>query len=240
MKIYQKIALNILMKHAKNKIRIGRVGTLLSLPSVPEKVCSVGLLGPTLSMAGLRSMAGLSPVNFPVTFPANFSADLALLITSQEWLERLMLAGQMNIRRMSGDWIASVCRLCARAPNYRPTILLRSLRNDYHIQGRQQARKLPNPDTGRIHWRASLVPAAAVIPAPIAYILVVAVKKLVVEPWDWSPGPPLVSTGRLVSYVGDMLLALPGRVVPPDFDPIVLAFGIGVMINRDSRCNNPH
>ncbi|KAL2224672.1 UNVERIFIED_CONTAM: hypothetical protein Sindi_2986200 [Sesamum indicum] len=33
-----------------------------------------------------------------------------------------------------------------------------SLRNGYHIQGRQQARKLPNPDTGRIHWRASLVP----------------------------------------------------------------------------------
>ena len=32
----------------------------------------------------------------------------------------------------------------------------------------------------RNHWRASLVPAAAVIPAPIAYIKVVAVKKLVV------------------------------------------------------------
>ena len=31
----------------------------------------------------------------------------------------------------------------------------------------------------RINWRASLVPAA-VIPAPIAYIKVVAVKKLVV------------------------------------------------------------
>jgi hypothetical protein len=30
------------------------------------------------------------------------------------------------------------------------------------------------------HWRASLVPAAAVIPAPVAYIKVVAVKKLVV------------------------------------------------------------
>ena len=30
-----------------------------------------------------------------------------------------------------------------------------------------------------INWRASLVPAAAVIPAPIAYIKVVAVKKLV-------------------------------------------------------------
>jgi hypothetical protein len=33
----------------------------------------------------------------------------------------------------------------------------------------------------RINWRESLVPAAAVIPAPIAYIKVVAVKKLVVE-----------------------------------------------------------
>ncbi len=31
------------------------------------------------------------------------------------------------------------------------------------------------------NWRASLVPAAAVIPAPIAYIKVVAVKKLVVS-----------------------------------------------------------
>ena len=36
-----------------------------------------------------------------------------------------------------------------------------------------------NPPS-RINWRASLVPAAAVIPAPIAYIKVVAVKKLVV------------------------------------------------------------
>ncbi len=33
----------------------------------------------------------------------------------------------------------------------------------------------------RTNWRASLVPAAAVIPAPIAYIKFVAVKKLVVE-----------------------------------------------------------
>ncbi len=32
-----------------------------------------------------------------------------------------------------------------------------------------------------INWRASLVPAAAVIPAPVAYIKAVAVKKLVVE-----------------------------------------------------------
>src|ERR1700733_3034206 len=46
-----------------------------------------------------------------------------------------------------------------------------------------------NPLT-RNNWRASLVPAAAVIPAPIAYIKVVAVKKLVVEPWVWLAGPP--------------------------------------------------
>jgi len=31
-------------------------------------------------------------------------------------------------------------------------------------------------------------PAAAVIPAPIAYIKVVAVKKLVVESWAWLGG----------------------------------------------------
>jgi len=39
-------------------------------------------------------------------------------------------------------------------------------------------------------WRASLVPAAAVIPAPIAYIKVVAVKTLVVGEgwygWVWT------------------------------------------------------
>ena len=46
-----------------------------------------------------------------------------------------------------------------------------------------------NPLT-RINWRASLVPAAAVIPAPIAYIKVVAVKKLVVEFLGWSFGLP--------------------------------------------------
>ena len=38
----------------------------------------------------------------------------------------------------------------------------------------------------RNNWRASLVPAAAVIPAPIAYIKVAAVKKLVVGLWAVS------------------------------------------------------
>ena len=46
-----------------------------------------------------------------------------------------------------------------------------------------------NPLT-RNNWRASLVPAAAVIPAPIAYIKVVAVKKLVVGFWVVFVGPP--------------------------------------------------
>ena len=40
------------------------------------------------------------------------------------------------------------------------------------------------------NWRASLVPAAAVIPAPIAYIKVAAVKKLVVGSWERAGGPP--------------------------------------------------
>ena len=51
------------------------------------------------------------------------------------------------------------------------------------------------------NWRASLVPAAAVIPAPIAYIKVVAVKKLVVgfrgglsvHRESGTDGPPFLS-----------------------------------------------
>ncbi|KAF1891686.1 hypothetical protein Lal_00049258, partial [Lupinus albus] len=94
-----------------------------------------------------------------------------------------------------------------------------SLRNGYHIQGRQQARKLPNPDTGRIHWRASLVPAAA----------------LVVGPWVGSIGPPLVCTGRLVPSAGDALLALTGRVVPPALRTTAKAFAKDVFINQERK-----
>ena len=49
------------------------------------------------------------------------------------------------------------------------------------------------------------MPAAAVIPAPIAYIKVVAVKKLVVEPWAWVTGPP----HRVYWEPGPFLLANP-------------------------------
>lgn len=48
------------------------------------------------------------------------------------------------------------------------------------------------------------MPAAAVIPAPIAYIKVVAVKKLVVEPWGWSTGPLL---WRVLDSTDPFLLA---------------------------------
>ena len=50
-----------------------------------------------------------------------------------------------------------------------------------------------------INWRASLVPAAAVIPAPIAYIKVVAVKKLVVGFLLGTTGPPIGCVSGLFS-----------------------------------------
>ena len=50
----------------------------------------------------------------------------------------------------------------------------------------------------RINWRASLVPAAAVIPAPIAYTKVVAVKKLVVGFLVVDTGPPF--TGCVLGF----------------------------------------
>src|ERR1700710_189613 len=61
-----------------------------------------------------------------------------------------------------------------------------------------------NPLT-RINWRASLVPAAAVIPAPVAYIKVVAVKKRVVELRAWGDGP----TDGVYFLAGPYLLVRP-------------------------------
>ena len=42
----------------------------------------------------------------------------------------------------------------------------------------------------RIHWKGGLVPVAAIIPTPIAYIKIGAVRKLVVEFQDGKAGPP--------------------------------------------------
>ena len=59
----------------------------------------------------------------------------------------------------------------------------------------------------RINWRASLVPAAAVIPAPIAYTKVVAVKKLVVEflSKDNRSAPNGVCTRLPASILGESM-----------------------------------
>jgi hypothetical protein len=58
-----------------------------------------------------------------------------------------------------------------------------------------------NPLT-TIHWRASLVPAAAVIPAPVAYTNVAAVKKLVVGFLVDNDGPSVPpGTLSIVSYL---------------------------------------
>ena len=57
------------------------------------------------------------------------------------------------------------------------------------------------------YWRASLVPAAAVTPAPVAYIKVVAVKTLVVETWAGRPVRLTASTGAAGPF-------LPGSRMP--------------------------
>ncbi|KAL2246469.1 UNVERIFIED_CONTAM: hypothetical protein Sindi_2915100 [Sesamum indicum] len=125
-----------------------------------------------------------------------------------------------------------------------------SLRNGYHIQGRQQARKLPNPDTGRIHWRASLVPAAAVIPAPIAWTLGWAGRSASgvhrsSRPFCRRCAPGLNWPGRASGAVTLKKLECSKQayaLYTLAWDNIIgfrsllrWAFGIGVMINRDSR-----
>ena len=106
------------------------------------------------------------------------------------------------------------------------------MRFGFYIQGRQQWRKLPNAllcevatDNNSdpaflvgsvwnggvlkprlmINWRASLVPAAAVIPAPIAYIKVAAVKKLVVG-FVARPSGGAPSLGPFVWFFGRSIL----------------------------------
>ena len=54
----------------------------------------------------------------------------------------------------------------------------------------------------RIHWRESLVRAAAVIPAPIAYIKVVVVEKLVVGSQQTRVGLLCVILIRYCAFAG--------------------------------------
>ena len=61
------------------------------------------------------------------------------------------------------------------------------------------------------NWRASLVPAAAVIPAPIAYIKVVAVKKLVVGCLASGGGPLHGEYLTLASFARRRSVSFTGR-----------------------------
>ncbi|KAL2030917.1 hypothetical protein VTO58DRAFT_108272 [Aureobasidium pullulans] len=101
-----------------------------------------------------------------------------------------------------------------------------------------------NTDTGLFWVLASLVPAAAVIPAPIAYIKVVAVKKLVVEPWAWLAGPPhrVYWSGRAFPSGEPHALHWACRGTRTftlkkleTCGSILLVSRTAVMINRDSR-----
>jgi hypothetical protein len=69
-----------------------------------------------------------------------------------------------------------------------------------------------------IYQRCSSRPAAAVIPAPIAYIKVVAVKKLVVELWAWPICLPHGCTGS----VGPFLLGNPMLFIERSGEPGLL------------------
>ena len=62
------------------------------------------------------------------------------------------------------------------------------------------------------------MPAAAVIPAPIAYIKVVAVKKLVVELWVWLICLP----NRCTDSVGPFLLGKPMSFIGCSGEPGLL------------------
>jgi hypothetical protein len=90
-----------------------------------------------------------------------------------------------------------------------------------------------NPLT-RNDWRASLVPAAAVIPAPIAYIKVVAVKKLVVG----CKTRPLVD--RQVGLV--CCVSMPGMTVREDggnrvYCEEIRVFKAGISLNTPAWNN---
>ena len=64
---------------------------------------------------------------------------------------RPLAPGRRNERGIRYVHFCFALNQCTLANIYFSRVLFRrgSLRNGYHIQGRQQARKLPNPDTGR-------------------------------------------------------------------------------------------
>jgi len=83
------------------------------------------------------------------------------------------------------------------------------------------------------NWRASLVPAAAVIPAPIAYIKVVAVKKLVVGFRGRRRGPPhgVHCRGRFFLLEGCGCSSLGARRIRDLYFEKIRVFKAGVGLN---------
>ncbi|GBP92372.1 hypothetical protein EVAR_64977_1 [Eumeta japonica] len=83
--------------------------------------------------------------------------------------------------------------------------------------GEEPEKRLPHlrKAAGATYWRASLVPAAAVTPAPIAYIKVVAVKTFVVE-LVLHTGSTAIIVVCTVPYVSIMRLSNNRSVMPLD------------------------
>ena len=71
------------------------------------------------------------------------------------------------------------------------------------------------------------MPAAAVIPAPIAYIKVVAVKKLVVEPMMRPAGLPQGSTGGTESSILGNVYTVQGT---RDYFEEIRVFKAGILL----------
>ncbi|KAG7528685.1 hypothetical protein ISN45_Un119g000020 [Arabidopsis thaliana x Arabidopsis arenosa] len=120
----------------------------LGCPELSKVVTSCGFLGVTSSLPfadvlGNHLLMG-SGYRLVVTrgsrfcvYPSHCGSDIRSLAEYFGGVgERLMFLGQLNVRRMSGDRIASVCRLRARAPNYLPPILLSYFTGDVTLDDR--------------------------------------------------------------------------------------------------------
>ena len=117
--------------------------------------------------------------------------------------------GELGFDSGEGAWeMATTSKEGSRRANY-PILTQGGSDNTYLCCGASRSNRNednPNP-LARTHWRASLVPAAAVIPAPIAYIKVVAVKKLVVGflALDCCPGTPVLCWWHVLAIFSESL-----------------------------------
>ena len=110
-----------------------------------------------------------------------------------------------------------------------------------------------NPNTVMsTNWRASLVPAAAVIPAPAAYTNIAAVETFVVGLWAtglpggrWDPPPPAgtqgVSTPSLPAHAGSRRNTTPGSMVQcPHSDGLISSCAKSPSVGIGNGRRTPH